>query len=322
MPSELYLVRLIHHQTRKAFPGERLWTAEQLGNPATARFLRVRNREGCDVYLQPYAGHQNAGYILVDLDQAQPTVLPPWALKGIILVWCCRPVPAISCRPGFASALRPWNQRWQPLLANCWPPCMERSSEHRLASPGKARRLHQSEARSTHTFLLCSLGEGRGDPRWCRARCRGAAALRPRVDVASPRLCRFDSSRSRPGRHTHLASGRNLSGLYDALAHPRSLPSARLEHRRLVDRQTPARRRLDSRPSTRNSPARQPSVSPPPRQPRRLLAPHRRPRGFSFPQGTVWTNHARASGRRDSASTCSNSTGGRYPSAECSRFWL
>ena len=42
MPSELYLVRLIHHQTRKAFPGERLWTAEQLGNPATARFLRVR----------------------------------------------------------------------------------------------------------------------------------------------------------------------------------------------------------------------------------------------------------------------------------------
>jgi hypothetical protein len=43
---------------------------------------------------------------------------------------------------------------------------------------------------------------------------------------------------------------------------------------------------------------------------------------FPPPQRTVWTGHARASSRRDSASTCSNSTGGRYPSAECSRFWL
>lgn len=31
MPSELYLVRLIHQRTRKAFPGERLWTAQQVG---------------------------------------------------------------------------------------------------------------------------------------------------------------------------------------------------------------------------------------------------------------------------------------------------
>jgi hypothetical protein len=75
MPHELYLIRLIHHPTRKAFPGERLWTAAQLGSAATVRFLRVRNREGCDVYIQPYAGNQNAGYILVDLDSAAPTVV-------------------------------------------------------------------------------------------------------------------------------------------------------------------------------------------------------------------------------------------------------
>ena len=74
MPHELYLIRLIHHPTRKAFPGERLWTAAQLVSAATVRFLRVRNREGCDVYIQPYAGDQNAGYILVDLDSAGPTV--------------------------------------------------------------------------------------------------------------------------------------------------------------------------------------------------------------------------------------------------------
>jgi hypothetical protein len=75
MPWELYLVRLIHQATGRAFPGERLWTASQLAQPGTVRFLRIRNREGCDIYLQPFAGQRNAGYILVDLDQAKPSVL-------------------------------------------------------------------------------------------------------------------------------------------------------------------------------------------------------------------------------------------------------
>jgi hypothetical protein len=61
MPHDLYLVRLIHQATRRAFPGERLWTAAQLIKQATVRFLRVRNREGCDIYIQPYAENQNAG---------------------------------------------------------------------------------------------------------------------------------------------------------------------------------------------------------------------------------------------------------------------
>jgi hypothetical protein len=75
MPHELYLVRLIHHATRRAFPGERLWTAAQLSREATVRFLRIRNREGCDVYIQPYAENLNAGYILLDLDHGDPAVL-------------------------------------------------------------------------------------------------------------------------------------------------------------------------------------------------------------------------------------------------------
>jgi hypothetical protein len=75
LPHDLYLVRLIHSQTRKAFPGERLWTAAQLTHPATIRFLRVRNREGCDVYIHPYAEDRNAGYILVDLDHTGPAVV-------------------------------------------------------------------------------------------------------------------------------------------------------------------------------------------------------------------------------------------------------
>jgi hypothetical protein len=82
MPNELYLVRLIHHETGRPFPGERLWTATQLVHAATIRFLRARNCEGCDVYLQPYAGSQNAGYILVDLDRAEPTVVDDMRAHG------------------------------------------------------------------------------------------------------------------------------------------------------------------------------------------------------------------------------------------------
>ena len=62
MPSELYLVRLIHHHTRKPFPAEPLWTGWQLSRGGTVKFLRLRNRQGFDVYLRPYAEKQNAGY--------------------------------------------------------------------------------------------------------------------------------------------------------------------------------------------------------------------------------------------------------------------
>lgn len=82
MAHDLYLVRLIHCQTRRAFPGERLWTVAQLTHPATIRFLRVRNREGCDVYLHPYAEERNPGYILVDLDETNPTFVKTMRAAG------------------------------------------------------------------------------------------------------------------------------------------------------------------------------------------------------------------------------------------------
>ena len=82
MPCELYLIRLIHSLTKRPFPGERLWTATQLANLATIRFLRVRNREGCDIYLHPYAEDLNAGYILIDLDGADPAVLSAMRANG------------------------------------------------------------------------------------------------------------------------------------------------------------------------------------------------------------------------------------------------
>jgi hypothetical protein len=48
----------------------------------TVSFLRARNREGNDVYFQPYAFQRNAGYILVELDRADPAVLDTMRANG------------------------------------------------------------------------------------------------------------------------------------------------------------------------------------------------------------------------------------------------
>ena len=109
MPHELYLVRLIHYLTKRPFPGERLWTAGQLRNLATIRFLRARNREGCDVYVQPYSQDHNAGYILVDLDRAEPTVLSAMAAHGH------QPCMVLQTSPGHLQA-------WVHVSATPLPP--------------------------------------------------------------------------------------------------------------------------------------------------------------------------------------------------------
>src|SRR5579872_3146135 len=120
MPHDLFLIRLIHQATRRPFPGERIWAPTDLLNPATVRFLRIRNREGCDVYIWPYAENQNAGYILLDLigprrrfsKRCAPMVMSP--------VSFCRLVPVIS-RPGFASTCCRWNPPWPPRSGSTWP---------------------------------------------------------------------------------------------------------------------------------------------------------------------------------------------------------
>lgn len=82
MPCRLYEVRLIHGGSRKPYPGVRQWSASQLSDPATMGFLRIRNREGYDVYFRPYAGDHNAGYILLDLDDPAPGILARLRAQG------------------------------------------------------------------------------------------------------------------------------------------------------------------------------------------------------------------------------------------------
>jgi hypothetical protein len=98
MPCERYLIRLIHHRSRRPLPGSRLWTASQLGQEVTVRFLRARNRDGYDVYFQPYALAENAGYILVDLDRAEPGVLAAMRTQGH------QPCAVVETSPGHLQA--------------------------------------------------------------------------------------------------------------------------------------------------------------------------------------------------------------------------
>jgi hypothetical protein len=82
MPCPLYEVRLIHGGSRQPYPGVRQWSAAQLSDPATVGFLRIRNREGYDVYFRPYAGDHNAGYILLDLDDPAAGILAGLRAQG------------------------------------------------------------------------------------------------------------------------------------------------------------------------------------------------------------------------------------------------
>src|SRR5215472_16409443 len=120
MPHSVYLVRLIHHGTRRAFPGERLWTADQLTSTATIGFLRLRNREGCDIYIHPYAEERNAGYVLLDLDAANPTILETMRAHGL------DPCLVVQTSPGHLQA-------WLHLSLSPLPPALATSAARQLA---------------------------------------------------------------------------------------------------------------------------------------------------------------------------------------------
>jgi len=120
MPHDAYLIRLIHHATHRAFPGERLWTAGQLASVPILRFLRIRNREGCDIYVRPWADDRNAGYILLDLDGADGTVLETMRAHGH------EPCVVLQTSPGHFQA-------WLHISRSPLPPALATAVGKQLA---------------------------------------------------------------------------------------------------------------------------------------------------------------------------------------------
>lgn len=311
MPNELYLIRLIHHPTRRAFPGERLWTAEQLGSAAIVRFLRVRNSEGCDVYVQPYADDHNAGYILLDLDRAQPAAIATMRAHGH------DPCVVLQTSPGHLQA-------WVHLSCSPLEPAVATAAGKLLAAayggdPASTDWRHlgrlagfanQKPARRTLT----------GHAPWVKV-VDTQAGLAPRAEallqsaraLASPPLpasSACSSWQDAAGVTASLAT-EIYQGLIERWHIRERFPQpdwsivdwwvARyLLGQRWAPAQVEAILRLASPEFPRHH-------GNPDDYLRRTIA----RAAFPSPRGPVCANHARASSRPDAASTCSNSTGGR-----------
>ncbi|HUB34102.1 MAG TPA: DNA-primase RepB domain-containing protein [Bryobacteraceae bacterium] len=325
MPNDLYLVRLIHHQTRQAFPGERLWTAEQLATAATIRFLRVRNREGCDVYVQPYDGNRNAGYILVDLDHARPTTIATMRAHGhdpcVVLQTSAAHLQAwirlstSPLQPSVASAAGKW-------LAAAYggdPASTDWRHVGRLAGFTNQKPARRTPAGSAPWVKVVSTQAGVAPQAEALLQWARQWTSRPPAIPSRPTM---PSENSFPA--TIAAS--IATDLYQACLqrwHIRQrfpqpdwsivdcwvarhllrqgwLPTQAMEILRLASPHFP-RRHGNPDDYLRRTVARA---------------------AFPFPPRPVCADHALVSIPLDTPCICSNSAGGRYPNAECSRFWL
>jgi hypothetical protein len=327
MPNELYLARLIHQQTRRAFPGERLWTATQLLKVNTIRFLRARNREGCDVYIYPYAGNQNAGYILVDLDAATPAVVEAMRADGNA------PCVVLQTSPGHL-------QVWIRLSTTPLEPAVATAAGKQLA------RAYGGDLASTDWRHLGRLA-GFTNQKPARRKAGGSApwvrivhareGLAPRADVLlqsartmAPTRLPWPANHARPTsamwENASFPNRTEATDLYQdcvwrwhiAERFPRpdwSIVDLWIA-RHLLQQGIPPAHVADI--LRLGSPQFPRCHSDPDDYLRRTLA----RAAFPAPGGAMCGAHGRAPTVAALDRVCSNSTGGRYPNAECSRFWL
>jgi len=322
MPNDLYLVRLIHQQTRRSFPGERLWTGELLATAATVRFLRVRNREGCDVYVQPYAGDQNAGYILVDLDHVRPTTIATMRAHGH------DPCVVLQTSPAHLQA-------WIRLSTSPLEPSVASAAGKLLAAAyggdPASTDWHHLGRLAGFTNQKPARRTAGGHAPWVKV-ISVQAGLAPQAEAllqwarasASPALrsCSTAAFDSVPATIAASVATQLYQACMERWHIPQRFPQPDwsvvdcwVARHLLRQRWAPAQVREILRLAS-------------PHFPRRHGDPddylHRTVARAAFPSSprSVCADHARASIRLDTACMCSNSTGGRYPNAECSRFWL
>ena len=325
MPNELYLIRLIHQQSRRAFPGERLWTTAQLLQMNAIRFLRARNREGCDVYLYPYSGNQNAGYILVDLDAAEPAVLDRMRADGHA------PCVVLQTSPGHLQAwVRLSTTPLEPTLATAAAKQLARAYGGDLACTDW-RHLGRLAGFTNQKPARRTFGSFAPWVRIVHARQELApqaeALLHSVRTMIQPQLSLAANPASSPSPIGERASSPNLAEAPDLYQdcvwrwHIRQRfprPDWSIVDlwvaRHWLSQGVPAIQVADI--LRRASPQFPRRHSDPEDYLRRTLA----RAAFPAPGGAVCGTHDRAPTAPALDSASSNSTGGRYPSAECSRF--
>ena len=179
MPHDLYLIRLIHNQTRRPLPGRRPWSATQLLTPATVAFLRAHNREGYDIYIRPDSWDQNAGYVLVDLDGAAIDVLYRMRRNGH------DPCLVVQTSPGHLQA-------WIQVRRGALEPCLATAVARLLAcqygaDPASADWRHLGRL-AGFTNRKPSHRDRFGRPPWVRI-VHARAGLAPNADALLQSAC-------------------------------------------------------------------------------------------------------------------------------------
>jgi hypothetical protein len=167
-----YELRLIDAGRRQCL-ATRYWTAAQLLRPGPVRFLRARNRDGCDVYFRPYAASENAGYLLLDFDDG-PCPLAAMRMAGHT------PCLVVETSPRHQQA-------WVRVSADSVIPAWATAAVRRLAG------LYNADPASTEWRHLGRLAgftnrkpariQPNGLPPWVRVVWRQQAAL---AEVGSP----------------------------------------------------------------------------------------------------------------------------------------
>jgi RepB DNA-primase from phage plasmid len=245
--------------------------ATQLGHAATVRFLRMRNREGCDIYVQPYTEHGNAGYILVDLDRTRSAVIESMRANGH------DPCVVLRTGPGHLQA-------WTHLIASPLEPALATAAGKQLA------RIYGGELASTdwrHLGRLAGFTNQKPQRRtpggyasWVRivytrvGLARNADGLLQSV-IQLPALTQ-GTSPEKPG----ACAGRLQNTVPPSIAAAEAtriyqdwmqqwpiterFSAAGLERRGFPDRQPVAVAGYTRRPGPSYSPTRQPTLSPPP----------------------------------------------------------
>jgi len=156
-----YELRLIDAQRRQCL-ATRYWTAAQLLDPDTVRFLRAYNREGCDVYFRPHAASDNAGYLLLDFDDG-PCPLAAMRAAGHT------PCLVVETSPGHQQA---WVRVSSGKVAPTWATAAARWLAGRYgADPASAEwrpsgGVHQSQACQAPTQRAAPLGASGLATRW------------------------------------------------------------------------------------------------------------------------------------------------------------
>jgi hypothetical protein len=173
----LYELRLIDALQRRCV-ATRYWTAAQLLDPATVRFLRARNREGCDVYFRPHSGTDSAGYLLLDFDGG-PCPLASMRVAGHT------PCVVVETSPGRQQA---WVRVSDQSVSPDWATAVARGLAQRYGADAASAEWRHLGRLAGFTNRKPARRQASGWPPWVRVvwQSVGAMALVDSAIVAAP----------------------------------------------------------------------------------------------------------------------------------------